>query len=372
MNYENLHELINRYEQNIAFYNNDENEETFKWEAVQTFQRVWFSSRAHDLSFAELFRQATKDSSVLVNNRYIYPTSGVVKLAGISDATDQAVRHLFVDVLFAEDGGDLNLRQNNMDLFVEGFNKLLYQHFPTSYKYKQDRHAASCYLTMYAPDQNYIYKYSAAEAFAVYTEFGKNLGSGSTFSLANYYELCDLIVEALQKHPTLLDNHAALLNEKHYKTAGKKDCLQLLAFDIIYCSNAYHSFTGLTHKTKAEVIKESEENQKKSKEEAERLAKIAAKEQKILQLECELDVYRALSLVGIQVTDKKLGVGTVISHKVDQICVAFADVQKDYFLNTQYIWRPKFEDDAQLISAMMEYAAKIKEMEKLQKELREL
>ena len=36
MNYENLHELINRYEQNIAFYNNADNEEIFKWEAVQT------------------------------------------------------------------------------------------------------------------------------------------------------------------------------------------------------------------------------------------------------------------------------------------------------------------------------------------------
>ena len=76
--------------------------------------------------------------------------------------------------------------------------------------------------------------------------------------------------------------------------------------------------------------------------------------------------------MGIQVTDKKFGVGTVISHSVDQICVAFADVQKDYYLNTKYIWRPKFEDDAQLISAMMEYAAKIKEIEKLQKELKSL
>ncbi len=372
MNYENLHELINRYEQNVAFYNNAGNEENFKWEAVQTFQRVWFSSQAHDLSFAELFRLATKDSSVLVNNQYIYPTSGVVKLASVSDATEQEVRHLFVDVLFAEDGGDLNLRQCNMDLFVEGFNKLLYQYFPTSYKYKQDRHAASCYLAMYAPDQNYIYKYSSAEAFAVYTEFGKNLGSGSTFSLANYYELCDLIVKALQEHPTLLDKHAALLEEKHYKTAGKQDCLQLLAFDIIYCSSAYPSFAGLTHKPKAESICKYEEEQQNRKKEEERLAEIAAKEQQILQLECELDVYRAISLMGIQVTDKKLGIGTVISHKVDQICVAFADAQKNYCLNTKYIWRPKFEDDEQLILAMMEYAAKIKEMEKLQKELQEL
>lgn len=369
MNTKNLHELINRYEQNVAFYNNDKNEEIFKWEAVQTFQKVWFSPGAQEAKFSELFRQAIKDSSVLVDNRYTYPTSGVIKLAGIAEAE---VRHLFVDVLFAEDGGDLSLRQNNMDLFVEGFNKLLYQHFPTSYKYKQDRHAASCYLTMYAPEQNYIYKYSSAEAFAVYTEFGKNLGSGSTFSLANYYELCDLIVEALQEHPVLLDKHAAFLKEKHYKTHGKKDCLRLLAFDIIYCASAYHSFSGLKHRPKEEVLRDYLKEQKLREEETARLANIAAKEEEILQLECELDVYRSISLVGIQVTDKKLGIGKVISHNVDRICVAFADMQKDYYLNAKYIWRPRFEDDAQLISAMMEYAAKIKEMEKLQKELQTL
>lgn len=369
MNYKNLHELINRYEQNISLYNDSEHEEIFKWEATQTFQRVWFSSQAHDLSFAELFRQAIKDSSVLVNSRQIWPATGVVKLAEVAE---QEVRYLFEEILFAEDNGDLELRQNHMDLFEEKFNKLLYQYFPTSYKYKQNRHAVACYLAMYAPDKNYIYKYSSAEAFAVYTEFGKNLGSGTTFSLTNYYELCDLIVKALQEHPTLLDKHAALLEEKHYKTPGKPDCLHLLAFDIIYCSSAYHSFAGLTHKSKAEVIRENEEEEKKHKEEAERLVKIAAKEEEILQLECELDVYRSISLVGIQVTDKKYGVGTVIHHNVDNICVSFGEFQCNYTLSTQYIWRPKFEDDTQLISTMMEYAAKIKEMEKLQKELQAL
>ena len=225
---------------------------------------------------------------------------------------------------------------------------------------------------MYAPNKNYIYKYSSAEAFAVYTEFGKNLGSGSTFSLSNYYELCDLVVEALQEYPTLLEKHAALLEEKHYKTPGEKDCLRLLAFDIIYCASAYKTFEGLTHRPKIEVVQDYENEQNRMKEERERLARIAAKEEEILQLECELDAYRAISLVGVQVTDKKFGVGTVISHSVDQICVAFAEVEKEFYLNTKYIWRPKFEDDAELIGTMMEYAAKIKEMEKLQKQLQEL
>ena len=104
MNYENLHELINRYEQNIDIFNNSEHEEIFKWEAVQTFQRVWFSPQSHDLSFAELFRQATKDSSVLVNNSHVWPTTGVVKLAEVAETE---VRRLFEEILFAEDNGDL-------------------------------------------------------------------------------------------------------------------------------------------------------------------------------------------------------------------------------------------------------------------------
>jgi hypothetical protein len=42
MNTNNLHELINRYENNYDMINDSTNDEIFKWEAVRGFRDVWF------------------------------------------------------------------------------------------------------------------------------------------------------------------------------------------------------------------------------------------------------------------------------------------------------------------------------------------
>lgn len=59
----------------------------------------------------------------------------------------------------------------------------------------------------YAPEINYIYRYREAEEFAKYTEFGFDLGSGESFSLPNYYKLCDIIVDALKEHEDLISKY---------------------------------------------------------------------------------------------------------------------------------------------------------------------
>ena len=81
MNTENLHELINRYEDNYAMVNNSTHDEKFKWGAVRGFRDIWFSDNAASMTFAQLFDAATKRSSVLINNSVISPTTGIVKMA---------------------------------------------------------------------------------------------------------------------------------------------------------------------------------------------------------------------------------------------------------------------------------------------------
>lgn len=362
MNYENLHKLINRYEQNIYFLNDKEHDEKFKWHAVQQFQNIWFATGATELPFSELFNQAKKGSSVLIDTSTVCPANGVVKLA---EQAPEEVERLFREVLFADDDGDLDVRQNNMELFLEGMEKLLQQYYPASWKYRQDRHAASCYLAMFAPEQNYIYKHTPAETFARYIEFGKDIGSGSSFRLAHYYEMCDLIVAALKEHPTLLKKHAELLDETHYQD----NSLHLLAFDIIYCASTYDFFIGLSHKTKSEALKHYVAEQKRKAEEEERLAKIEALEAKIRQLDSILDTYRAISLIGIQVTDRKYGFGTVISQNVNQICVLYGDEKRNYIISDKFPMRPTFEDDTEIVAAMTDYEAKEKERAALLKQL---
>ena len=78
-------------------------------------------------------------------------------------------------------------------------------------------YAASCYLAFYAPEEHFIYRYSEAEEFAKYIEFGKDLGAGVDFKLENYYELAEIVVNALKEHPSLIEKHDALFRDNdHY------------------------------------------------------------------------------------------------------------------------------------------------------------
>ena len=104
MNIDNLHQLIGRYEQNYSLINNSKNDEIFKWRAVRCFQDVWFDDRYESYPFAEKFRAATRECSVLVDNGQVSPSNGIVKMA---EQEPEEVEHLFNEVLFADDNGDL-------------------------------------------------------------------------------------------------------------------------------------------------------------------------------------------------------------------------------------------------------------------------
>ena len=117
MNIDNLHQLIGRYEQNYSLINNSKNDEIFKWRAVRCFQDVWFDDRYESYPFAEKFRAATRECSVLVDNGQVSPSNGIVKMA---EQEPEEVEHLFNEVLFADDNGDLELRQDHIEEFLEG------------------------------------------------------------------------------------------------------------------------------------------------------------------------------------------------------------------------------------------------------------
>lgn len=132
MNTDNLNTLIQRYEENFEYINNKENEEIFKWRAVRCFQDVWFSADAEELSFSERFKAATKECSVLLDNGQVSPTNGIIKMA---EQEPEEVERLFVEVLFADDQGDLQLRQDHAEEFLEGIEAVRQRCFPSYWKY---------------------------------------------------------------------------------------------------------------------------------------------------------------------------------------------------------------------------------------------
>ena len=119
------------------------------------------------------------------------------------------------------------------------------------------------------PDFNYVYKSSEAQTMAKYVDFGLSIGSGSSFSLPNYYKLCDEIVEALREHDSLLKTHFSRLTLEHYNDQS----LHLLAFDLMYCCRTYNFYHGVSIPSVPKSSRKKASAASISPEEAKRLEK---------------------------------------------------------------------------------------------------
>ena len=340
MNSENLHQLISRYEENFELINNAQNEEIFKWRAVRCFQDVWFDDANESLSFAEKFRAATRECSVLIDNGQVSPANGIVKMA--------------------EQEPD-----DHLEDFLEGIEAVRQRCFPSFWKYSQDRHSAFTYLALYAPEENYIYKYSEAEDFAKCVEYGIDIGSGQHFKLDAYYGLCDIVVDALREHPTLLEKHWAICGDDCYHDQS----LHLLAFDVIYCARAYNFYTGLAFRAKSESIHAYTQAELRKKEEAEKQAQRDEVEKQIHALELRMAEIERISLLNVQVQHKQYGTGVVTGQKATTITVRFGDISKSFIINKKFPARPTFEDDADIVDAFTEYDDAAKRVQLLRRQL---
>lgn len=349
MNSEKLHDIINRYENNLYFTNDAANNEIFKWKAVKCFQNVWFGNKQYN-NFHDLIKEAFSESSVLIDNSITHPANGIIAMA---EKEPETVENLFRNVLFADDGGNINIRQNNAEKFVEEYNLLCEKLFPKSYKYKQDMHSAICYLSLYAPEENFIYKYTPAKTFAEEVEYGRYIGSGSNFSLEDYYDLCKKIVLALREHGSLLDKHSALLSDEHYKD----ESLHLMAFDVIYCYSVYFI---------AQIIEEKHEA---------READILRKKNEIRETEEFIESCKEVNLISVHVSHKKFGDGVIVNREGEEINNLFIDFSGriiHFIIKKNLPQRPIFEDDESIMKLFDNYDAARAKRKNLLSELKKL
>ena len=106
------------------------------------------------------------------------------------------------------------------------------------------------------------------------------------------------------------------------------------------------------------------------KEEAETQEKIAELEAQIQVKDIELDQYRSISLLNVQVTHKQYGTGVVVAQKDNTIRVRFPEgLEKSFMIHAKFTARPTFEDDAQIVAAFTEFDRLTKEIQMLQKQL---
>lgn len=322
MNRENLNQLLSNYIENFNYINNETNAEYYKWEAVKHFQDNW-DIDAPD--FAAMFKESVKASNNLINNRIVQPTNGIVKLAEHPELTE-TVRQMFKDLL-ADDGGNIDLRQDKIYAFIEKADELLNIYYKGSWKYAQDMRTVIFYLSFLEPEKNYMFKATQAREFMYCVEYGNDFGSGENFSLRKYYEMCDELVAAIKGTPELVELHQQRITDSMWRN----DDYHILAYDIIYSAIVYNLYNNITivkpthNKTKAQ--KHEQAIQEKREGLTAELAKINESLNELLQNRATFDDFSAK---GLEVYHKIFGTGIVVSHNGKMLSIKFGEQEKKF------------------------------------------
>ena len=359
MNIERLNNIIDIYINKFEFLTNNECDENMKWRAIYHFKKN-FDINAQN--FYDMFKFAMSESSIIINNGTVQPVNGILRLISHEEDT---MRGLFA-MLFADDGGDIDKRQEKIEHFVDETNKLLEKYERGKWKYKQDFRSVLAYLTFFKPEENYLYKSSQCQPFFRYLEFGDEIGYGQYFKLSRYYRMCDEVREAIANHESLMQIHS----KRWEMVDDPADNLHILTFDIIYCSIVY-SFYKFEDYSK--VIRKSKSDLEQEKIEAQ----IALKRDEISELTLKLEKERSdieaipeIYLVGQEVKHKLFGFGKVIQQSGSYIEVEFSSKTSKFILTTAFAGGFLVSADSSILERCKLLELKISICSKIEKDIK--
>lgn len=319
MHKENLQAVIDAYMDRFEELNDlNGNDEGYKWRAASCFKEHW-EIDAPD--FGAMFKLAMSETSNLIDNAKVQPIGGILELLKHEDEVE-GVRESFRD-LFVEDDGDFDLRQKRLEAFANRINARIEHYHPNTWRYSQKLNNVLYYLNLWKPEDNYIYKYTEAEAWANCIEFGDDIGSGAAFSLRKYYRMCEELREVLAGCEELLKLHSVRAQRE---VRGYDDRLHILVYDLIYCAYAYNLYERVyIPKTPVgERIRRAQERSVRDK----LLARIKAKEDELAEV-----TKRAVllpDLTGSMLRHKAFGSGCVLECAEGKLLIEFPGGQKRF------------------------------------------
>ena len=357
MNRERLHKVFKNYIQKFDFINNDANEENFKWVAAANF-RTLMDTKSDN--FCENIKEAVRQTSVLIDGKQRYCFSALAKCA---ESHEDEVKTLF-DGLFAEEGGDLVVRQAKIITFIENANKLISQVYTSNSMYMNDQRSAMAYLFLYDPDNNFLYKFTEARKFAACMGYYEDWGSSSEFHLEVYYRMCELLVREIKNTQELLAKHNERYIDQRYIGKDGNSILHpdsnyhILAFDIIYGApkDRYDLYEGTIFH---DITLEDQENARIAKK---LYGKWEQAKARVELLEEGESYFNKVFSVNKTVRDKNHNEGTIT--KIDQYCVYVQFPQlakpKAYLHMKSYLDKILTTDDPDLEVMIEKYREVIK------------
>lgn len=321
MNKTHLYNILNQYIERYDEFDDDSptgNDEGYKWRVVREFKKHW-DIDAED--FASMFKKAFEEvqKSNLIDNKTVQPIGGITLLLKYDDEVE-FVRECFKE-LFSDDNGDIDLRQERIETFIDKINLHIDKYVKGSWKYPQQRNNVIYYLNLWKPEENYIFKSTEATEWANCIEFGDDFGSGESFSLKKYYKMCDELLAELKNNDEIMHLYGI---RKKEKAKNFDDDGHILVYDIIYCAKAYNLYKNVPTLRKI------------STKQRIYLAETAEKREHLLESLSELSVeFERLSIAmelpnisGETVYHKKWGSGTVVTCQEGFVEVEFAEGSK--------------------------------------------
>ncbi|MCM1166510.1 MAG: hypothetical protein NC299_13845 [Lachnospiraceae bacterium] len=352
MNKANLNAILNQYverfdELNAPLPGNDEG---YKWRAESCFKEHWDIDAAN---FPDMFREAMKETSNLIDNKTVQPIGGISMLLK-QESEIEFVRECFRE-LFSEDDNDLNKRQERIELFAEKINERIDKYAPSSWKYPQAINNVIYYVNLWKPESNYIFKSTEAVDWANCIEFGDDFGSGQTFSLAVYYRMCDELLAELPKYDELMRLHG----ERFAREARNfDDKLHILVYDIIYCAYHYGFYRNVD--VRKYSTKERIKVAQRQAERDELTSRITEKEEQLRVV--EENAIELPDITGDTVKHKLFGAGTVAVCKDGLLIVDFSTQQKKFVYPTAFsggFLKHEGEDILDIVNKATEQASRI-------------
>lgn len=313
MNRKRLEQLFSNYIAKFEYINSPEINETYKWAVVEQY-RSSFNLEAPDL--ASMLYKVLKISSNLIDSTYQQPFYGLVSYAKEEPET---VRDMF-RALFADDGGDLSVRQGKICAFIQSSEELKEKYAPGSWRYTNDQRSVMAYLFFHSPEDNFLYKPTQAHEFADCVNFLDDWGSGANFKLDVYYRMCNELIAAMESVPALIQTHMSRY-ENTEEQLYLDPAYHVLAFDMIYSSQIYNLYDGIQY---------SRPKGAEKKLYRERIEKAATLEKAYEQVYADVDRLEELRSVilsrlqpGAGIIHKVYGLGTIISLDGASVSIQF-------------------------------------------------
>ncbi|MBQ9930148.1 MAG: hypothetical protein IJO72_05160 [Oscillospiraceae bacterium] len=239
MNVKNLKKVFDHYVEKFEWLNQKpEPNESYKWLAVQEFQNA-FNLEVPKDEFATMLYNAWKASANLIDSNQQQPFYALVEYAR---REPERVRGMFEN-LYADDGGDLTIRQKKVENFLYAADELLKKYFPSSHLFINTQRSVMALLWFYDPNTYYYYKATEAKYLADCVEFYDDWGTYTDFKLDVFHRFCDEIVEQMRNHPALMETHKSRFESK--EPMHKDENLHILVVDIIFCAKRYGLYDGI-------------------------------------------------------------------------------------------------------------------------------